>query len=49
MTPETIRELIEPMLDGALRSVAADSEIQDLLQKRPRICGIMLKMHVEII
>ncbi len=34
MTPETIRELIEPKLEGALRSVAAESEIQDLLQKR---------------
>ena len=33
MTPETVRELIEPMLDGALRSVAAESDIQDLLQK----------------
>ena len=29
-----IRELIEPKLEGALRSVAAESEIQDLLQKR---------------
>jgi len=34
MTPETIRELIEPKLEGALRSVAAESDIQDLLQKR---------------
>ncbi|MXZ00802.1 hypothetical protein F4Y93_09220, partial [Candidatus Poribacteria bacterium] len=34
MTPETVRELIEPKLEGALRSVAAESEIQDLLQKR---------------
>ena len=29
-----MRELIEPKLEGALRSVAAESEIQDLLQKR---------------
>ena len=50
MTPETIRELIEPMLDGALRSVAADSDIQDLLQKRlefgdkvQEVCGTGLK------
>ena len=34
MTPETVRELIEPKLEGALRSVAAETEIQDLLQKR---------------
>ena len=34
MTPETVRELIEPKLEGALRSVAAESDIQDLLQKR---------------
>ncbi len=34
MTPETVRELIEPKLEGALRSVAAESHIQDLLQKR---------------
>ena len=34
MTPETVRELIEPKLEGALRSVAAESEIQELLQKR---------------
>ena len=34
MTPETVRELVEPKLEGALRSVAAESEIQDLLQKR---------------
>ncbi|MDE0015353.1 MAG: SPFH domain-containing protein [Candidatus Poribacteria bacterium] len=34
MTPETVRELIEPKLEGALRSVAAESQIQDLLQKR---------------
>ena len=34
MTPETVRELIEPKLEGALRSVAAESVIQDLLQKR---------------
>ena len=34
MTPETIRELIEPKLEGALRSVAAESEITELLQKR---------------
>ena len=34
MTPETVRELIEPKLEGALRSVAAESEIQNLLQKR---------------
>jgi uncharacterized membrane protein YqiK len=52
MTPETIRELIEPMLDGALRSVAAESEIQDLLQKRLEFadnvleaCGEGLKEH----
>ena len=52
MTPETIRELIEPMLDGALRSVAAESEIQDLLQKRQEFadkvsdaCGESLKEH----
>ena len=52
MTPETIRELIEPMLDGALRSVAAASEIQDLLQKRQEFaddvkeaCGSDLKLH----
>ena len=52
MTPETIRELIEPMLDGALRSVAAESEIQDLLQKRLEFadnvqdaCGENLKLH----
>ena len=52
MTPETIRELIEPMLDGALRSVAADSEIQDLLQKRQEFadsvedaCGNNLKLQ----
>ena len=42
MTPETVRELIEPMLDGALRSVAAESDIQDLLQKR-----IEFAMNVE--
>ena len=34
MTPETVRELIEPKLEGALRSVAAESAIQELLQKR---------------
>ena len=34
MTPETVLELIEPKLEGALRSVAAESDIQDLLQKR---------------
>ena len=34
MTPETIRELIEPKLEGALRSVAAESEIAELLQRR---------------
>ena len=34
MTPETVRELVEPKLEGALRSVAAESDIQDLLQKR---------------
>lgn len=52
MTPETVRELIEPMLDGALRSVAAASEIQDLLQKREEFadkvkdaCGGDLKLH----
>ena len=52
MTPETVRELIEPMLDGALRSVAAESEIQDLLQKRQEFaekvkaaCGGDLKLH----
>lgn len=52
MTPETVRELIEPMLDGALRSVAAASEIQDLLQKREEFadkvkdaCGSDLKLH----
>ena len=52
MTPETIRELIEPMLDGALRSVAAESQIQDLLQKRIEFgdkvldaCGSNLKDH----
>ena len=52
MTPETVRELIEPMLDGALRSVAAASEIQDLLQKREEFadkvkdaCGTDLKLH----
>ena len=52
MTPETVRELIEPMLDGALRSVAAESEIQDLLQKRLEFadnvhdtCGEGLKEH----
>ena len=51
MTPETIRELIEPMLDGAIRSVAAESEIQDLLQKRQEFadkvqdaCGENLKL-----
>ncbi len=51
MTPETIRELIEPMLDGAIRSVAAESEIQDLLQKRLEFadkvqdaCGENLKL-----
>ena len=51
MTPETIRELIEPMLDGAIRSVAAESEIQDLLQKRiefadnvQEACGESLKL-----
>lgn len=52
MTPETVRELIEPMLDGALRSVAADSDIQDLLQKRVEFafkvqeaCGENLREH----
>lgn len=52
MTPETVRELIEPMLDGALRSVAASSDIQDLLQKRVEFadnvedaCGANLKNH----
>ena len=52
MTPETIRELIEPMLDGALRSVTAESDIQDLLQKRLEFadkvqdaCGENLKLH----
>ncbi len=52
LTPETVRELIEPMLDGALRSVAAESEIQDLLQKRQEFaekvkdaCGGDLKLH----
>ena len=52
MTPETIRELIEPMLDGALRSVAAETEIQDLLQKRVEFadnvleaCGLNLQQH----
>ncbi len=52
LTPETVRELIEPMLDGALRSVAAESEIQDLLQKRQDFaekvkdaCGSDLKLH----
>ena len=34
MTPETIRELIEPKLEGALRSVAAESGIAELLQRR---------------
>ncbi|MBB15437.1 hypothetical protein CMK22_09195 [Candidatus Poribacteria bacterium] len=34
MTPETIRDLIEQKLEGALRSVAAESDIEDLLQKR---------------
>ena len=34
MTPETIRELIEPKLEGALRSVASESEIAELLQRR---------------
>ena len=34
MTPETIRELIEPKLEGALRSVAAESAIAELLQRR---------------
>ena len=34
LTPETVRELIEPKLEGALRSVAAESDIQELLQKR---------------
>ena len=34
MTPETIRELIEQKLEGALRSVAAESDIEELLQKR---------------
>ena len=52
MTPETVRELIEPMLDGALRSVAAESDIQDLLQKRIEFalkvqdaCGENLREH----
>ena len=52
MTPETIRELIEPMLDGAIRSVSADSDIQDLLQKRIEFadkvleaCGENLQEH----
>ena len=52
MTPETIRELIEPKLEGALRSVAAESEIQDLLQKRQEFedkvqqtCGEDLKFE----
>ncbi len=50
MTPETVRELIEPKLEGALRSVAAETEIQDLLQKRQEFadkvhaaCGVDLK------
>ena len=34
MTPETLIELLEPKLDGALRAVAAQTEIQDLVQKR---------------
>ena len=34
MTPETIRELIEQKLEGALRSVAAESGIEELLQRR---------------
>ena len=42
MTPETVRELIEPKLEGALRSVAAESEIQDLLQKRQEFADKVL-------
>ena len=34
MTPETMKELIEQKLEGALRSVAAESDIEELLQKR---------------
>ena len=52
MTPETVRELIEPKLEGALRSVAAESDIQDLLQKRQEFadkvqeaCGEDLQMQ----
>ncbi len=42
MTPETVRELIEPKLEGALRSVAAESDIQDLLQKRKEFADKVL-------
>ena len=42
MTPETVRELIEPKLEGALRSVAAESDIQDLLQKRQEFADKVL-------
>ena len=52
MTPETVRELIEPKLEGALRSVAAESDIQDLLQKRQEfadkvqeVCGEDLEIQ----
>ena len=52
MTPETVRELIEPKLEGALRSVAAESDIQDLLQKRQEfadkvqsVCGEDLEVQ----
>ena len=34
VTPETMKELIEQKLEGALRSVAAESDIEELLQKR---------------
>ena len=52
MTPETVRELIEPKLEGALRSVAAESDIQELLQKRQEfadkvqlVCGEDLEIQ----
>jgi uncharacterized membrane protein YqiK len=52
MTPETIRELIDSKLEGALRSVAAETQIQDLLQRRVEFadkvqtaCGEDLKLE----
>jgi len=34
ITPETLKELLEPKLDAALRAVAAQTEITDLVQNR---------------